>query len=94
VVLTPVGLRVGSVVALGLAASIDVDLQEPGTMSAWEKAFAYVPASMIWLSAPIVGVVAGVRAARAGSRSGTFAAGVSSVLLLAMVLLTINSPQG
>ena len=94
VLLTPVGLVVGALVAFGLAALVDADLQEPGTMSTWEKAFAYIPASLIWLSAPIIGVRAGVRAARTGSRSGKAATVVSSLLLIAMILLTINSPQG
>lgn len=94
VVLTPVGVIVGALVAFGMAALIDANLQEPSTMSGWEKAFAYIPASLIWLSAPIIGVVAGVRAARTGSLSGKVATAVSSLLLVAMILLTINSPQG
>lgn len=94
VVLAPVGLILGVIVAFGIAGALDVDLWEPGTMTDAEKALVYVPAAVVWLAAPAVGVVRGVQSWIGGSRSGMVAATVSGVLLLLMLGLSINSPQG
>jgi hypothetical protein len=93
--LTPVGLAAGLLVAIGLASAIGVDdLQNPGTMCTGEKAAVFIPTGVVWLIAPTLAVMLGLRAGRLGYRSGTVSALIAAPVWIIVLMLAINNPQG
>ena len=87
VVFTPVMLFVGMAAAWQFGDWIGKDLSQELTLG--QNLAVYVPAAIIWLAAPVFGIVKGIQASREGSRSGTVAAVVAGLLALALLISVI-----
>jgi len=93
---TPVGVVVGVAVAYAVAGLIGVTLDPagPSTVTAAQRALVWGVAGAVWLAAPVAGVALAVRPARSASRSGVAALVASSVLVVAMAVITVVSIAG
>ena len=87
VVFTPVLLFVGMAAAWQIADWLGEDFSQDLTFG--QTLAVFVPAAIIWLAAPVFGLVKGIQASREGSRSGTVAAVVAGLLALALLISVI-----
>lgn len=91
VLLTPVTFILGFVVAFTLANLLEVDLFTWDQMTLAEYAVAMVPATVVWLSAPLLAVVMGLRAIARGSRWAYAAVGVGAAVAVYVIYEFIAS---
>jgi hypothetical protein len=68
VAFAPITFVAGFIVAFVIAGAMDVDIFDWDQMSAGQYAAVMVPAALVWMSAPLLAVVAGARAVARGRR--------------------------